>query len=503
MTEGETDPRNCLRLAVSRADLFNERCYVNGEWIKSDTGDAMDVVNPANGNVIGTVPIVGRRQVEGAIARADEAFQNWRAELPGHRARIVRRWFELMQENAEDLATIVTAENGKPLTEARSEVGYAASFLEWFAEEARRSYGDVIPSPVRNRTINVIKQPVGVCAAITPWNFPLAMVTRKAGPALAAGCTIILKPAEQTPFSALALARLAEEAGVPPGVFNVVTGEPKVIGSVLTESHTVRKLSFTGSTRVGISLMAQSASTVKRLSLELGGNAPVLVFDDANIERAVEGTLVAKFRNSGQSCVGANRIYVQRGIYDQFAELFAASVSKLRLGDGFGENVDVGPLIDIRAVGKVQNHVNDAVSRGARIVTGGKISSLGPTFFEPTVLTNVPTDALLTQEETFGPLAALIPFDSVGKAIELANDTPFGLAAYLFTEDLTKAMRVSERIESGMVGVNTGLISSEVAPFGGVKMSGLGREGSRYGMDEYLEAKYVCFDSAELGGHAA
>jgi succinate-semialdehyde dehydrogenase/glutarate-semialdehyde dehydrogenase len=500
MGEGNIAIRDRSSLALERADLFNERCYVNGKWIDSSTGRSLEVVNPANGSVIGTVPIVASCQVEDAIAGADAAFANWRAQTPAHRAKIVFRWFELVQRHAEDLATIVTAENGKPLKEARGEVAYAASFLQWFAEEARRSYGDVIPSPVRNRTINVIKQPVGTCAAITPWNFPLAMVTRKAGPALAAGCTMILKPAEQTPFSALALARLAEEAGVPPGVFNVVTGEPKVIGAVLTDSSTVRKLTFTGSTPVGVTLMAQCASTVKRLSLELGGNAPVLVFDDADIERSLEGALIAKFRNSGQSCVGANRIYVQRGIYAEFARRFAARVSQLRQGDGFGENVDIGPLIDVRAVEKVQRHVDDAVARGATVMTGGRISSLGPTFFEPTVLANVPADALLTQEETFGPVAALIPFDTVEEAITLANATPFGLAAYLFTDDLTRAMRVSERIESGMVGVNTGLISSEVGPFGGIKMSGLGREGSKYGMDEYMELKYICFDSAELEG---
>jgi succinate-semialdehyde dehydrogenase / glutarate-semialdehyde dehydrogenase len=480
---------------LARADLLIERCLVAGEWVKGSGGESFDVSNPATLKTIASVPRLSPYQILAAIDAARDAQLTWREETAAHRGRILRRWFELMQDHAEDLAALVTAENGKPLKEARAEVAYAAAFLEWFAEEARRAYGDVIPAPQRGRSIQVIKQPVGVCAAITPWNFPLAMVTRKVGPALAAGCSVVLKPAEQTPLSALALALLGVEAGVPPGVLNVVTGDPREIGRVLTGSTTVRKLSFTGSTPVGVTLMEQCAPTMKRLSLELGGNAPLIVFDDADLDLAIEGTLVAKFRNSGQSCVGANRIYVQRGIYATFARQFAERVSALRLGEGFEPNVDVGPLIDARAVEKVSRHVADAVARGARVLTGGRRSPLGEHFFEPTVLIDVPADALFTTEETFGPLAALIPFDTVDEAVSLANDTLFGLAAYVFTRDLARATRVSERIESGMVGVNTGLISSEVAPFGGIKMSGLGREGSKYGLDEYTETKYLCLDS--------
>lgn len=484
-----------FELSLARGDLLIEQCFLAGEWVDGASGQTFDVLNPATGAVIALVPSMSTDQIESAIAGAESAYLEWREKTAAQRGRILRRWFELVQENADDLAVIVTAENGKPLKEARLEVLYAASFLEWFAEEARRSYGDVIPAPVAQRSINVIKQPVGVCAAITPWNFPLAMVTRKVAPALAAGCSVVLKPAEQTPLSAFALARLAQEAGVPDGVLNVVTGDPRVIGGVLTRSPIIRKLSFTGSTPVGVMLMEQCAPTVKRLSLELGGNAPLIVFDDADVELAVEGSIVAKFRNSGQSCVGANRIYVQRGIYEQFSSRFVARVSSLVVGNGFEPGVDVGPLIDDRAVDKVRRHVDDAILRGARVLTGGGTSDLGGNFFEPTVLGDVPTDALLTTEETFGPLAALIVFDTVEEAVRLANDTPYGLAAYLFTNSLTRAMRISERIESGMVGVNTGLISSEVGPFGGIKMSGLGREGSKYGLDEYLETKYICFDT--------
>jgi succinate-semialdehyde dehydrogenase / glutarate-semialdehyde dehydrogenase len=483
---------------LSRPDLLIERCLVNGEWIAGDGGASLDVSNPANGARIGAVPVISAYQTAAAIAGAHEAYLAWRDETPAHRARVLARWYERVHANAADLAALVTLENGKPLKEAKGEVTYAASFLDWFSAEAHRAYGDVIPAPVRNRTINVIKQPVGVCAAITPWNFPLAMVTRKVGPALAAGCSVVLKPAELTPFSALALAKLAQEAGVPAGVFNVVTGDPLVIGPTLMDSPIVRKLSFTGSTPVGVTLMRQCALTVKRASLELGGNAPVVVFDDADLQCAVDGVLVAKFRNGGQSCVGANRIYVQRGIYDAFVIAFSERVSKLRVGDGFSADVDVGPLIDERAVRKVERHLDDALARGARVTAGGRPCGPGAAFFEPTVLADVSPDAELTREETFGPLAALIPFDTVQEAIALANDTPFGLAAYIFTRDMKRAMRVSERIESGMVGVNTGLISSEVGPFGGVKMSGVGREGSKYGLDEYLELKYICFDTGEL-----
>jgi succinate-semialdehyde dehydrogenase / glutarate-semialdehyde dehydrogenase len=483
-------------ISLSRPDLLNDHCYVNGEWVAAEDGETFDVVNPATGQTIGAVPRFSAPQVELAISRAETAFHAWREQTAEHRAKVLRRWFDLMQRHADDLAKIVTLENGKPLNEARGEVAYAASFLEWFAEEARRTYGDVIPAPVQTRTINVIKQPVGVCAAITPWNFPLAMVTRKVGPALAAGCSVVLKPAEQTPFSAFALARLAHEAGVPPGVFNVVTGDPRTIGGVLTTSSVVRKLSFTGSTAVGVTLMEQCARTMKRLSLELGGNAPVLIFDDADLDLAVEGTMVAKFRNSGQSCVGANRIYVQRGLYAAFAEKFARRVAQLKVGNGFDAGVDIGPLIDTRAVAKVERHLNDARSRGARVLAGGNRHVLGQTFFEPTLLADVPQDALIASEETFGPLAALIQFETLEEGIGLANDSPFGLASYVFTNDLSRALRVSERLESGMVGVNTGLISSVVGPFGGVKMSGLGREGSKYGIDEYLETKYICLDSA-------
>lgn len=484
------------RVALSRPDLLHDRCYVDGQWIAADHGKTFDVHDPATGRTLAAVPMLSAHQVEQAIACADTALHAWREQTAGHRAQVLRRWFDLMQRHAGDLAAIVTLENGKPLAEAKGEVAYAASFLEWFAEEARRTYGDVIPAPQPNRTINVIKQPVGVCAAITPWNFPLAMVTRKVGPALAAGCTVVLKPAEQTPLSAFALACLAHEAGVPRGVFNVVTGDPRTVGGVLTASSTVRKLSFTGSTAVGVMLMEQCAPTMKRLSLELGGNAPVIVFDDADLDIAVEGTMMAKFRNSGQSCVGANRIYVQRGLYDAFAVKLAGRVAQLKVGNGFEAGVDLGPLIDARAVAKVERHLDDARSRGARVLVGGGRHSLGPTFFEPTLIVDVPPDSLIASEETFGPLAALTPFDTLDEGIALANDTPFGLAAYLFTNDLARALRVSERLESGMVGVNTGLISSTVGPFGGIKMSGLGREGSKYGIDEYLETKYICLDSA-------
>ncbi|MGC1548203.1 MAG: NAD-dependent succinate-semialdehyde dehydrogenase [Rhodanobacter sp.] len=476
-------------MSLLRSDLFRTDSYINGAWV---TGTKRyDVIDPATGERIAEVARAGRAETEQAIAAAEVAFRSWRAKTAAERAKIVRRWGELMLANADDLARLLTHEQGKPLAEARGEVAYAASFFTWFAEEARRTYGDVIPSPRADARVVVTKEPVGVVGAITPWNFPLAMVTRKAAPALAAGCTMVLKPSEETPLSALALAVLAEEAGVPPGVFNVVSGDAPAIGGAMMASDAVRKISFTGSTRTGQLLMRQAADTVKRLSLELGGNAPFIVFDDADLDAAVQGAMASKFRNTGQTCVCVNRFLVQDGVYDAFVAKLTEAVHGLKQGNGFSDSATQGPLINAAALTKVEAHVADATNKGASVVCGGKRSTLGGTFYEPTVLRDAKPDMLLANEETFGPVAACFRFHTEAEAIALANATPFGLSAYFYTRDAARTWRVAEALESGMVGINEGIISSEVAPFGGVKQSGLGREGSRYGIDEYMEMKYM------------
>lgn len=472
--------------------LLRDRCLVDGNWISAANGKVIEVSNPATGEMIAVVPSLSETEVEHAVAAANRAFATWSTRSAKDRATVLRRWFDLMVENADDLAALMTAEQGKPLAEARGEALYAASFVEWFAEEAKRVYGETIPAPTTDKRIIILKQPIGVCAAITPWNFPAAMITRKAAPALAAGCTMVVKPAEQTPLTALALAVLAEQAGIPAGVFQVVTGDAKTVGGVLTSSDTVRKLSFTGSTEVGRLLMAQSAPTIKKLSLELGGNAPFIVFDDANLDAAVEGAIASKYRNAGQTCVCSNRLYVQAGVYDAFVEKLAARVRTLPVGAGTEKDVLIGPLIDADAIVKVEDHIADAVGKGAKVVVGGKRHSLGGTFFEPTVLSGVTQAMKVAREETFGPVAPLFRFDTEEQAVAMANDTEFGLAAYFYTEDVRRTWRVAEALEYGMVGHNTGLISNEVAPFGGIKQSGLGREGSHFGIDEYLEVKYFC-----------
>jgi succinate-semialdehyde dehydrogenase/glutarate-semialdehyde dehydrogenase len=477
--------------------LLRQRCYVRGAWTEAEDGRTLTVRNPASGAVIGVVPRMGAEDARRAIRAAEAALPAWRARTGKERAAVLRRWFELIMANQEDLATLMTAEQGKPMAESRGEIAYAAGFIEWFGEEAKRVYGDTIPQHQPDKRILVLKEPVGVVAAITPWNFPSAMITRKAGPALAAGCTVVLKPASATPFSALALAALGEEAGLLPGVFNVVTGDSAVIGHELTTNPAVRKLSFTGSTEIGKQLMAQCASTVKKVSLELGGNAPFIVFDDADLDAAVAGAVQSKYRNSGQTCVCTNRILVQAGVYDAFARKLADAVARLKVGDGLQAETQQGPLIDEGAVRKVEEHVADALAKGARVVTGGARHALGGTFFQPTVLTGVTTAMRVSKEETFGPVAPLFRFETEEEAIRMANDTEFGLASYFYTRDLARAWRVSEKLEYGMVGLNTGLISTEIAPFGGVKESGTGREGSKYGIEDYLEIKYVC-----LGGIA-
>lgn len=472
--------------------LFRQRCCIDGVWERASNDRVLEVHNPANGELLGTVPDMGEAGTRRAIEAAERALPKWRAKTAKERSQILRRWFDLILENQEDLARLMTLEQGKPLSEAKGEIAYAASFIEWFAEEAKRVYGDTIPGHQEDKRIIVIKQPVGVTAAITPWNFPAAMLTRKAAPALAAGCTMVVKPASQTPYSALALAELALRAGVEPGVLNIVTGSAKKIGGELTSNPIVRKLSFTGSTDVGRLLMAQCAQDVKRVSLELGGNAPFIVFNDADIEAAVEGAIVSKFRNNGQTCVCANRFYVQAGVYDEFAEKLNKAVKRLKVGNGLEEGVTLGPLINKEAVEKVREHIQDAQAKGGRLTLGGRSHEMGGNYFEPSILVDVPQDAILTKEETFGPVAALIKFDTDEEAIKMANDTEFGLASYLYSKDLVRVFRVAEALEYGMVGINTGLISTEVAPFGGVKASGLGREGSKYGIDEYLELKYLC-----------
>jgi succinate-semialdehyde dehydrogenase/glutarate-semialdehyde dehydrogenase len=478
---------------LKNARLFREACYLDGQWVQANSGKTINVDNPASGEIIGKVPKLGASETKQAIEAANRAFPTWSKKTAKERAAILRRWFDLMMANQEDLARLMTIEQGKPLSESKGEVAYAAAFLEWFGEEAKRVYGDTIPQHQSDKRIIVIKQPIGVVACITPWNFPLAMITRKAGPALAAGCTVVLKPASQTPFSALALAELSEKAGVPKGVFNVLTGSATEIGGELTSNPIVRKLSFTGSTEIGKILMSQCAGTVKKLSLELGGNAPFIVFDDADLDAAVEGAIASKYRNTGQTCVCTNRVLVQDTVYDAFAAKLAVAVTALKPAPGLEADATQGPLIDDAAVAKVESHIRDAQSKGARVLVGGHRHALGGRFFEPTVLTNVTPLMAVAREETFGPVAPLFRFKTESEAITMANDTEFGLAAYFYGRDIARVWRVAEALEYGIVGINTGIISTEVAPFGGVKESGLGREGSKYGMEEFLEIKYMCF----------
>jgi succinate-semialdehyde dehydrogenase/glutarate-semialdehyde dehydrogenase len=480
-------------LPLRDMSLFRQQAFVGGRWEDAASGKTKTVTNPANGEVIGTIPNMGAEETRRAIEAADKALPDWRARTAKERAQILQRWFELMMENQEDLAILMTVEQGKPLVESRGEIAYSASFIEWFAEEGKRAYGDVIPGHGRDKRIVVLKQPVGVTAAITPWNFPSAMIARKVGPALAAGCTMVIKPAELTPYSAFAMAVLAERAGVPAGVISVVTGDSRAIGGELTSNPIVRKLSFTGSTAVGKLLMSQCSSTVKKLSLELGGNAPFIVFDDADLDAAVAGAIASKYRNAGQTCVCANRLLVQSGIYDRFAEKLAAAVAAMKVGNGLEDGVKIGPLIDDKAVSKAEEHVNDAVSKGAKVLVGGQRRPGAGSFYIPTVLTGVKPGMLVMREETFGPVAPLVKFDTDEEAIKLANDTEFGLASYFYSRDVRRVWRVAEALESGIVGINEGLISTEVAPFGGVKESGFGREGSKYGLDDYMEIKYLCF----------
>ncbi len=470
--------------------LLKDRCLVNGQWVEAESKSTIDVINPATGDAITSIPHLSASEIPAVISASQVAQREWAAMAAKERSKILRRWFELLLENADDLALLMTTEQGKPLAEAKGEIAYAASFIEWFAEEAKRIYGDTIPAPLANQRLTVIKQPIGVTAAITPWNFPAAMITRKAAPALAAGCSMIVRPADLTPLTALAIGELAQRAGIPDGVFQVVTGSASKIGKVLTDSTTVTKLSFTGSTEVGRLLMAQCAETIKKMSLELGGNAPFIVFDDADLDKAVEGAMASKYRNAGQTCVCANRILVQRGVYKAFSEKLLEKVKALNVGDGTQPGTDIGPMIEEKAITKVEEHIQDAVSKGATLLYGGE--RLGGLFLKPSILTDVTPDMKVAQEETFGPMAPLFPFDTEEEAVAMANDTIFGLAAYFFTNDYARSIRVAEALEYGMVGHNTGIISNEVAPFGGVKQSGLGREGSKYGIDEYLELKYIC-----------
>lgn len=483
-------------MQLTRKELVREKCYVDGQWIKALSGKTLDVNNPATGELLGHVPGLGTEETGIAVRAAEKAYPAWRRMTAKERSQLLRRWFDLIMKNQDDLAVIMTAEQGKPLAESRGEIAYAASFVEWFAEEGKRVYGDTIPMAQSGKRIIVIKEPVGVCAAITPWNFPAAMITRKAAPALAAGCTVVVKPASKTPLSALALAFLADEAGIPAGVLNVLTGSASEIGAELTGNPVVRKLSFTGSTEVGKKLMQACASNVKKISLELGGHAPFIVFNDADIDAAVEGAVASKYRNSGQTCVCANRLLVQKGVYDEFADkLVKAVTSQLKVGNGFDEGVNQGPLIDLNAVIKVEEQIKDAVEKGARVACGGKRGSAGGFFFEPTILLDVTPAMIISREETFGPVAPLFSFESEEEAIALANDTPYGLASYFFSSNVSRVWRVAEGLEYGMVGINTGIMSTESAPFGGIKESGIGREGSKYGIEEYLEMKYLC-----LGG---
>ncbi|WP_410497798.1 NADP-dependent succinate-semialdehyde dehydrogenase [Chitinibacter sp. S2-10] len=479
-------------LKLNDPTLLRQQCLIGDQWQNADSGATIAVDNPATGETIANVPRMGVSETRRAIASADAALPAWRARSAKERSGILRRWFELLMQHQDDLARIMTAEQGKPLFEAKGEIAYAASFIEWFAEEAKRLDGHVLQHPQADKRILVLRQPIGVTAAITPWNFPAAMITRKAGPALAAGCTMVVKPASQTPLTALALAELAQRAGVPAGVINIVTGSANDIGGELATNETVRKLSFTGSTEVGRLLMKQCAETIKKLSLELGGNAPFIVFDDADLDAAVEGAMIAKFRNAGQTCVCANRILVQSGVYDAFAEKLALAMQRLKVGNGMDEGVIQGPLIDNKAVAKIEEHIADALSKGASVASGGGRHPLGGTFFEPTLLKGMTSEMKVASEESFGPIAPLFRFDTEADAIKQANATEFGLAAYFYSRDIGRIFRVAEALESGMVGVNTGLISNEVGPFGGVKQSGLGREGSRFGIDEYVELKYLC-----------
>ena len=486
-----------MTLSLNDSELFRQQAYIGGRWCEADNGTSFQVTNPATGEVLAQVPDMGAAETRRAIEAAKAAWPGWRHKTAKERANLLRKWHDLMMANLDDLARLMTAEQGKPLAESKGEIGYAASFIEWFAEEGKRVYGDTIPSPWNDRRLVVVKEPVGVCCAITPWNFPAAMITRKAGPALAAGCTMVAKPAESTPLSAFALAVLAERAGIPAGVFNVLTGDPKAIGGEMTSNPDVRKITFTGSTEVGRLLMRQSADTIKKVSLELGGNAPLIVFDDADLDAAVEGTIISKFRNTGQTCVCANRLYVQDGVYDAFAEKLIAAVKQLKVGNGFEAGVAQGPLIDQAAVEKVEEHISDAVSKGARVLLGGKRHSLGGTFFEPTVLADVTSAMKVAREETFGPVAPLFRFYKDEDAVQFSNDTEFGLASYFYSRDIGRIWRVAEELEYGMVGINTGLISTEVVPFGGMKQSGIGREGSHYGIDEFIEVKYLCFGGVD------
>ena len=487
-------PRD-LGFPLTDANLLRDKCFINGEWVDSDTGDVIEVTNKASGEIIGVVPKMGVAETRRAIESANEALPNWRKKTAKERAIILRRWHELMIENQDDLALLMTAEQGKPLAESKGEILYAASFLEWFAEEGKRVYGDVIPTFAPDKRVIVTKEPIGVVAAITPWNFPHAMITRKSGPAIAAGCTMVLKPASATPFSALAQAQLAERAGMPRGVFNVVTGAAGDIGNEMTSSSTVRKLTFTGSTEIGKTLMRQCAGTVKKVSMELGGNAPFIVFDDADLDAAVMGAMASKFRNTGQTCVCANRLYVQEGVYEKFTRKLVNAVEKMVVGNGLTGETHQGPLIDLAAVKKVEEHLEDVLLKGGSVVTGGNRHKLGGTFFEPTVVIGVTSEMKVAKEETFGPVAPLFAFGSEEEVISMANDTEFGLASYFYSRDIGRIWRVMENLEYGIIGINEGIISTEVAPFGGVKESGIGREGSKYGIDDFLEIKY-----ALLGG---
>jgi succinate-semialdehyde dehydrogenase/glutarate-semialdehyde dehydrogenase len=483
---------NSVETHIRDKSLFRQECYVGGAWVGAEDGGVLSVTNPADGSEIGVVPRFGAADTRRAVEAAEAALPAWRARTGKERSQILRRWFDLCMQNQDDLGTILTLEQGKPLAEARGEIAYGSSFIEWFAEEAKRVYGDVIPATSGDRRIVVIKQPVGVVAAITPWNFPNAMITRKAGAALAAGCTIVIKPAGLTPYSALALAELAERAGVPKGVLNIITGPAGAVGGELTSNPTVRKLSFTGSTEVGRTLLAQCAGTVKKVSMELGGNAPFIIFADADLERAVAGVMISKFRNGGQTCVCANRIFVEDSIYDAFTAKLRDAVRALVVGNGLTAGTTIGPLIDQKAVEKAEEHIADAVDHGAKISLGGKRHTLGGNFFEPTILLDVPKGTKLMNEETFGPVAPLTRFSSEKEVIAMSNDTEFGLASYFYTRDIGRVWRVAEALEYGIVGINEGLISTEVAPFGGVKQSGIGREGSKYGIEDYLEVKYLC-----------
>ena len=493
------DPKISGIAALNLKDpsLFRQQCYIDGKWADADSGKTIPVNNPATGEILGTVPNMGAAETRRAIGAANAAFPAWRAKTAKERAVILRKWFDLMMANQEDLAKILTAEQGKPLAEARGEIAYGASFIEWFAEEGKRIYGDTIPGHQADKRIVVIKEPIGVCAAITPWNFPNAMITRKSGPALAAGCTMVLKPATATPYSALAMAELGERAGIPKGVFSIVTGGSSAIGGEMTSNPIVRKVTFTGSTAVGKMLLEQCAKTVKKASMELGGNAPFIVFDDADLDAAVEGALASKYRNTGQTCVCANRLLVQDTVYDAFAAKLTEKVKSMKVGNGMEPGVVQGPLIDKAAVAKVEEHISDAIAKGAKVLTGGKRHALGGTFFEPTVLANVNTTMKVTKEETFGPVAPLFRFKDEKEAIRLANDTEFGLASYFYGRDIGRIWRVAEALEYGIVGINTGIISTEVAPFGGVKESGIGREGSKYGIEDYLVVKYLCMGGVD------